>query len=79
KDLVTGRLVSDVTLKDPWGRSFGFLSTSSGYKIIAYDAGGAENPGRSVARGVVAESREGSVPAGDAGKRTASGRSATAQ
>lgn len=52
KDLVRGRLVGETTLRDPWGRTFGFISTTDGYRIIAYDRGGVENPDRSVARGV---------------------------
>ncbi|HEY3175742.1 MAG TPA: DUF4388 domain-containing protein [Candidatus Polarisedimenticolia bacterium] len=62
KDLVKGRLVCETTLHDPWGRSLGFISTTEGYRIIAYDAGGVENPTRSISRGRVqpapAETRE---------------------
>lgn len=50
KELVKGRLLRPTTLRDPWGRSFGFISGTDGYRIIAYDAGGIEKPGRSVAR-----------------------------
>ena len=53
RDLVRGRLVPDSTLSDPWGRSFGFISLTDGYRIIAYDPGGVENPIRSVVRGRV--------------------------
>lgn len=49
--LVKGRLVSEVTLRDPWGRSFGYVSTTEGYRIVSYDPGGVENPTRSIARG----------------------------
>ena len=51
KDLVKGRLVTDITLHDPWGRMFGFISTAEGYRIIAYDQGGTENERLSIARG----------------------------
>ena len=53
KDLVRGRLLPELTLFDPWGRGFGFISLSEGYRIIAYDSGGVENPNRSVVRGHV--------------------------
>ncbi|HKY31770.1 MAG TPA: DUF4388 domain-containing protein [Candidatus Polarisedimenticolia bacterium] len=50
KELVKGRLVGEQTLRDPWGRSFGFISTTEGYRIIAYEPGGVENPARSLGR-----------------------------
>jgi hypothetical protein len=50
KELVTGRLVSKCALHDPWGRSFGFISTTEGYRIVAYDPGGVENSSRSIER-----------------------------
>jgi len=53
KELVKGRLVTDLALHDPWGRTFGFISTTEGYRIIAYDAGGVENDTFSIARGQV--------------------------
>jgi hypothetical protein len=53
KDLVRGRLVPESTLYDPWGRTFGFISLTDGYRIIAYNSGGVENPDRSVVRGHV--------------------------
>ena len=54
RDLVKGHLVLESTIQDPWARGFGYLSSPEGYRIIAYDEGGVENPGRSVARGRVA-------------------------
>jgi hypothetical protein len=50
KELVTGRLASKCALQDPWGRSFGFISTIEGYRIVAYDPGGVENSSRSIER-----------------------------
>ncbi len=50
KELATGRLVSRCALHDPWGRSFGFISTTEGYRIVAYDPGGVENSSRSIER-----------------------------
>lgn len=50
KDLVQGRLVPPESLKDPWGRTFGFISTRAGYRLIAYDEGGIENPHRTLVR-----------------------------
>ena len=51
RDLVKGHLVLESAIHDPWSRGFGYLSSTEGYRIIAYDEGGVENPGRSVARG----------------------------
>jgi hypothetical protein len=51
KDLLKGRLVRETSLHDPWGRGIGLISTTEGYRIIAYDEGGVENPDRSIVRG----------------------------
>jgi hypothetical protein len=51
RELVRGGLVGEECLKDPWGRGIGFLSSTGGYRLISYEEGGVENPGRSVARG----------------------------
>ncbi len=48
RDLVQGRLMPESALHDPWGRSFGFISTPDGYRIIAYEEGGAENESRTI-------------------------------
>jgi len=48
RDLIKGKLVPDTALRDPWGRSFGFISTPDGYRIIAYEEGGAENTDRTI-------------------------------
>jgi len=48
KDLVQGRLMPESALHDPWGRSFGFISTPDGYRILAYEEGGAENESRTI-------------------------------
>ncbi|HET9481539.1 MAG TPA: DUF4388 domain-containing protein, partial [Candidatus Polarisedimenticolia bacterium] len=50
KELVRGKLVAESALKDPWGRSYGFISSSQGYRIIGYDEGGVENPSRGIGR-----------------------------
>ena len=55
-ELVKGKLVSENTLRDPWGRRFGYISSDTGFRIIAYDAGGVENPERSAVIGEVVES-----------------------
>jgi hypothetical protein len=71
RELAKGRLVSESALKDPWGRGFGFISTQGGYRIIAYDSGGVENPSRSISRENL--SREsltrGAPPAGEPSAR----------
>ncbi len=54
-DLVGGKLVAENTLHDPWGRRFGYISSETGFRIIAYDAGGVENLERSAAIGEVTE------------------------
>ena len=54
-DLVRGKLVSENTLHDPWGRRFGYISSQAGFRVIAYDAGGVENLERSATIGEVNE------------------------
>lgn len=54
-DLVRGNLIAGNTLRDPWGRRFGYISSETGFRIIAYDSGGVENADRSVAVGEVPE------------------------
>jgi hypothetical protein len=64
RELVKGGLVSEHALKDPWGRGFGFLSTTEGYRIIAYDPGGGENESRTISRTrLPSASRVNGVPA----------------
>ena len=50
RDLVKGGLIAPSGLTDADGRLFGFVVTTGGYRIIAYDDGGVENTGRSLAR-----------------------------
>jgi len=54
-DLVHGKLVSENTLHDPWGRRFGYISSDGGFRVIAYEAGGVENVERSATIGEVNE------------------------
>ena len=67
-DLVKGGLVGPTAVSDPWGRRFGFLSTAKGYRIIAYDGAGHEDPARSLSGGRL-ESSAASAPAGEAAAR----------
>ncbi|MGH9867624.1 MAG: DUF4388 domain-containing protein [Candidatus Polarisedimenticolia bacterium] len=69
RELVKGGLASELALKDTWGRGFGFISTTRGYRIIAYDEGGVENESRSLSR-----TRQ-VVPAGRTGEPSARFRS----
>ncbi len=68
--IVKGRLVSDTTLRDPWGRGYGYVSTTDGYRIIAYGPGGVENPDRSITRDLPRLTEEKTLPPAERTART---------